>query len=163
MEKTLYWLNGFVAVCALSFAALLLLIITKGGEMLTGDTESLLFPVVENWRFEDWKREANGVWSVRVIGTKVRPCRFLPEQNLSGLFTNNDDSYAEQIAVTMIDSPVPNSTRPLGLQSFGRWRLESDRIAPGAKVWGSRLYNCHAGRATIVHWGPVVVGGKSGP
>lgn len=121
------------------------------------DFESRFFPVVVDVTARNWN-DLGGRWRAEVWVRKVRACTYLAEQVPTAVALNPDGSVVET-RLSFVGDDTPGSSRPLGWQRLNRWvEFHSERVQPGATVYGTFLHKCHEGHPTTTPWGPLTVG-----
>lgn len=154
--------NIFAAVVALA-AALLVLIFIPFAVDRTFEREvnnrvekrEESQKIVTGWRAERWKTDSNGVVTFDVYGEKGRgECKFVPDWTVSALATV--DGKFQEVAVKFLKDVSPGSTRPAGLQFFGRWELtppEGGTIEAGP-IPVMTAHDCGGSKAEVHESGP---------
>ena len=96
---------------------------------------------------EAW-RDSDGATWVEVRAEKFRHCLFLEQSFLLG----NPGLYRR----VYFSRPytIPGGPRPLGKQSFGLYKFETQGAKPGDTIIGTIHYQCHALWTSVSVFGP---------
>lgn len=137
----------YMAACGLA-------IVTVAVAVLLGpNLESSLYPVLDDVRVVDARRDVAG-WSLYTLeADKQRACVF---QSLS--FIAGRTSGTGLAVRVEPDTGAPGLSRPVGAQQF-RWRIDTRGLSAG-EVRGVAIHECHGLWSTQSPLGPWAIPGQ---
>lgn len=121
--------------------------------------ETVFYPAVTDFTFQDWRQEADGTWSAIVYMLKSRAeCVYVKDQIVTYVGVTPSGEAVETTFTSMGDL-TPGNNRAEGWQRLDdRQKLDSVAFVPGTKFWGAILHQCHDGLPTVSRLGDHTVG-----
>lgn len=123
---------------ALTALAMLMLLIVMS-QLFGGVIERNIYPVIDQEEFRQQQfRHFDGALWVDLWVTKLRDCSFVSQSFLVG-----DDARGWRRVYYTRPGTEPGATRPIGLQTFGWYRFETENAQACDWVKGVIRYECH--------------------